>query len=137
MGTWGPDIFDNDKAADWVFDVAKSTDMSLVEATVGKVVTASDEYLNANIAIEALAAIEVVARLKGKWGIKCAHSEAADKWVEENKFDVSSDLIDSCKNAIDRIMGNNSELIDNWQNNAEYYEQWKQGVADLKKRISS
>ncbi len=137
MGTWGPGIFDNDKAADWVFDVAKSTDMSLVESTIGKVLTAADEYLNASIAIEALAAIEVVARLKGKGGDKNAHTEPVDKWVDANKFDVSSSLLNSCKNAIDRIMGNNSELIDNWQNEKEYYEQWKQEVADLKKRISS
>ncbi len=68
MGTWGPGIFDNDKAADWAFELAKNTDMSLIESTVGDVLKEGNKYLNTDIAIKALAAMEVVARLKGKSG---------------------------------------------------------------------
>ena len=137
MGTWGPGIFDNDKAADWALGVAESTDISLVEATIEKALEESNEYLNASIAMEALAAIEVVARLAGNWGERNEHTSPADKWVEANTFEISDSLLDNCKIAIDRIIGSNSELNDNWQGQKDYYAQWKQAVIDLKKRIPS
>jgi len=137
MGDWGPGVFDNDTAADWALRIENSTDMSLIESTIEKVLKVGDEYLPAEIAREAYAAIEVVARLKSKGGDKNAFSEPVDKWVEENKFDISSSLLDSCEIAIDKIVGNNSELNNVWRKNEKYYGQWKQGVIDLKKRISS
>lgn len=65
MGAWDVDTFDNDTACDWAYDLADASDLSLVQQTLEAVLQTGDEYLEMDPACEALAACEVIARLKG------------------------------------------------------------------------
>ena len=68
MGTWAVDAFGNDDAADWAYGLENVKDLSLVEATLDKAIASAGEYLEAPEAAEALAAIEVIARLPALCG---------------------------------------------------------------------
>ncbi|MFZ2958511.1 MAG: DUF4259 domain-containing protein [Candidatus Ozemobacteraceae bacterium] len=58
MGNWGVGNFDNDIACDWVYGLQKTDDLLFIEKTVEFVVNQEHEYLEADPAREALAAIE-------------------------------------------------------------------------------
>src|SRR6185369_8090049 len=80
MGAWGVLAFDNDDANDWAYDVEDTDDLSLVESAFGAVEEAEDN-LEAPDASNALAACEVLARLKGKAGYKNSYTAKVDEWV--------------------------------------------------------
>ncbi len=65
MGTWGVRNFENDDAMDWVSELERSEDVSVIEEALRFVAEGRDEYVEAPEACRALAAAEVVAALKG------------------------------------------------------------------------
>jgi hypothetical protein len=83
MGAWSADTFGNDTACDWSYDLEKATDLSLVQKAFEAVLSVADDDLDSDAACEGLAACEVVARLKGNWGLRNPHTETVDKWVEK------------------------------------------------------
>lgn len=133
MGTWAVGSFDNDDAADWAFGLEEARDLSLVETTVDKAIAAAD-YLEAPDAAEALAAIEVIARLQGNWGERSPYSEPVDNWVEANKLVPSGELLAKALQVLDLIVGENSELNELWQECDEYAD-WVAAVAELRSRV--
>ncbi|MBX7256466.1 MAG: DUF4259 domain-containing protein [Candidatus Hydrogenedentes bacterium] len=136
MGTWGSGIFENDAAADWAFGLEEAEDLSYVENTLDRVIQAGDEYLEAPDAEEGLAAVEVVARLKGKWGIKSPYSEPVDMWVKKMKFKPSPDLVKKAIAVVNRVVVEPSELLEMWTETDEL-DEWKDSVAELKSRVSA
>lgn len=134
MGTWAVDSFGNDDAADWAFGLEEAKDLSLVETTLDKTIVSADEYLEAPDAAEALAAIEVIARLQGNWGTRSPYSEPADNWVEANKLVPTNTLVSKAHRVLDLILGQNSELNELWQESDEYAE-WVASVVELKSRV--
>ena len=134
MGTWSVDAFGNDNAADWAFELAESDDLSLVEVAIDGALAESD-YLDAPDAAIALAAIEVIARLNGNWGDRNAYTEPIDRWVERVTVQLEPELLARARAAIDRILGENSEMLELWQDSDDY-EAWLGSVEDLRSRIS-
>ncbi len=134
MGAWGIGNFDNDTAADWALNLENCNDLSFVEETLQQVLGGEEDFLDADLACEALAAIEVVARLRGNWGERSAYSQPVDTWVEEHKLVVPPLLIDKSIKAIDRILAESSELNELWKETEEY-EAWKGQLISLKKRV--
>ncbi len=61
MGAWGPGSFENDAAADWALECARSADLSLVEAALDNLLAAEADELDASDAEEAVAAAELAA----------------------------------------------------------------------------
>lgn len=133
MGTWSVDAFGNDDAADWAFELAESDDLSLVEAAIDGALAESD-YLDAPDAAIALAAIEVIARLNGNWGDRNAYTEPIDRWVERVTVQLEPELLARARVAIDRILGENSEMVELWQDSDDY-EAWLGSVENLRSRI--
>lgn len=80
-------------------------------------------------------ACEIIARLKGFWGIKNAYSEAIDKWVESSNFLPVKELSKQAIAAIDRILGADSELQELWDEDGKN-ERWHFEMNDLRLRIS-
>src|SRR4051794_18781810 len=68
MGTWGERAFDNDTANDWAYDLDGIEDLSLVETAFHELEEAGDDFLDQDLACNALAACEVLARLRGNFG---------------------------------------------------------------------
>jgi hypothetical protein len=134
MGAWGIGVFDNDTACDWADDLAETDDLSVVEASLEKVLSSGADYLEAPDAEEALAAAEVVARLQGNTGDSDAYTEAIDTWVSEHKLFVSAALAKKTLTALERILLEPSELLELWGESDEF-DAWKTDVENLKSRI--
>lgn len=136
MGAWDTDAFGNDTACDWAYSLEDTGDLVLVESTIDKVLATGSDYLEAPEAEEALAAAEVIARLKGNWGIRTVYTEPVDSWVERTQLKPSSDLARKAHAAIDRILNSPSELLELWEDSEEA-DAWKQSVSELKSRIKA
>jgi hypothetical protein len=134
MGTWDIDAFGNDTACDWGYSLEDTNDLSLVESTIDRVLATGSDYLEVTDAEEALAAVEVIARLQGNWGIRNAYTEPVDAWVESNQLTPSAELVQKAHAAIARIQTSPSELLELWEE-SEMVDEWKQSVLDLRARV--
>ena len=136
MGAWGHGIFDNDTACDWGFSLEESDDLSVVEAALQKVVRTGSAYLEAPESEEALAAVEVVARLQGNFGERNSYTETIDAWVSKHRFEVSPELARTALATIDRILTEPSEIVELWQESGEF-DAWKTSVENLRLRVQT
>jgi hypothetical protein len=136
MGAWGTGIFDNDNACDWAHDLKETSDLSLIESALDKVLKVGAEYLDASEAVEALAAAETVARLKGNWGIRDSYTEIMDKWVETTRLTPPQALIEKALRGIERVLSGPSELLELWGETEEFIA-WEESVKDLRKRLGA
>ena len=132
MGAWSEDAFGNDTACDWAGDFAENPGLDLVKTAIDNVLKAED-YLDSDDACECLAACEVIARLRGNWGLRSAYSDSIDKWVDSTDIVLSEDLINHAKKAIERILGENSELKELWDEDGKN-EKWHSEMSDLSSR---
>jgi hypothetical protein len=64
MGAWGFGSFDNDDAADWIFELEESSGVTALVSAFKAI--KPDRYLEAPECSVALAAAEVVAALRGR-----------------------------------------------------------------------
>ena len=133
MGAWGVLAFDNDDASDWAYGLEEADDLSPVEAALDAVERA-DGYLEAQDASNALAACEVLARLNGRPAYTYAFTETVDQWVAAHPQPPTAALPERAIAAIDRVLGENSELkelrADTDENGA-----WLAAVEDLRRRV--
>jgi hypothetical protein len=130
MGAWGTDTFDNDSAADWAAEFAE--DGALVQLQAAFDAVFDEEYVEVDTGSAALAACEVVARLRGKWGRRNPSTEPVDTWVAGHPQPPPKELVALALRAIDRITAHDSELAELWEGDPE----WKTAVADLRKRVA-
>ena len=114
MGAWSHEPFGNDDACDWAYGLADTNDLSLIELTINRVLEA-DDYIEAPDASEAIAAIEVLAKLLGKGTQKDSYTSEVDVWVGSVSARPNAELLGKAGSAIDLILGNNSELAELWQ----------------------
>ena len=133
MGAWDAGSFDNDTACDWAGGLENTTDLSMVLEALAQVLDDAPDYVEADAGSNAIAACEVIARLKGNWGTKNAYTESVDKWVLTHPQKVPPDLAARAGQALDRILAPQSELEELWEQNPE----WIAAVVDLRKRVSS
>ena len=118
MGAWGELAFENDTAADWVDGLDECEDLALVDAALAAV-EEEEDYLDADLGCEALAACEVLARLNGNFGYQTESTEAVDAWVAAHPdLEVSEELVERAHAVIDRILGKRSELRELWARDA-------------------
>ncbi|MCC6899205.1 MAG: DUF4259 domain-containing protein [Polyangiaceae bacterium] len=135
MGAWDVGTFDNDTASDWAYELHGSEDLGLVESAIEAVLITASDYLDADEACEALAACEVLARLRGRWGDRTPHTEAVDGWVEAHPMSPPEDLLARAVEAIDRILAEASELRELWDESDEG-DKWRATVAELRARLA-
>lgn len=135
MGTRGVLAFDNDDANDWAHGLEDVADLSLVEAAFD-VVVAANQYLEAPDASNALAACEVLARLKGNVGYSNSYTETVDQWVAEHPVEPPDELLTRASRVVERILGDNSELRELW-GESDDNDQWIAAVHELLERLRS
>ncbi|HZE93017.1 MAG TPA: DUF4259 domain-containing protein [Rhizobacter sp.] len=136
MGTWGVDPFGNDDAVDWVYELEEAEDLGPIEAAIDAVLRAGDDDLEASDASVALAASEVLARLRGQPGEENSYTETVDQWVASTQLKPTVELADRAQAAIARILADNSELKELWQEGDEY-DAWLASVDDLRIRLGA
>ena len=134
MGAWGELAFDNDTANDWAYGLEEVNDLSLVESAFDELEEVGDDYLDQDVACNALAACEVIARLQGHPGYENAYTEKVDEWVAAHKIKPSATLIERASAAIDRILGDQSELRELWDE-VDDGNKWRASVEDLRRRL--
>ncbi len=134
MGAWGSGAFENDTACDWTEELTDSgvADLSLVERTLSSAQEVDDDELDADLACEAIAACEVVARLQGRGARAGAHLAELDAWIKSKPVKPSLALIRQAANVLDRVVANSSELAVQWEDSGA----WLSSVQDLRKRVA-
>lgn len=133
MGAWGHLAFDNDAANDWAYGLEDVDDLSLVESALAGVEEVGADYLDQDLACDALAACEVLARLRGEHGYHNAYTEEVDAWVAAHRITPPASLLARARACVDRVLASNSELRDLWAEADD--SDWAAGVADLRRRL--
>ncbi|CDG81457.1 DUF4259 domain-containing protein [Janthinobacterium agaricidamnosum] len=128
MATWSADAFGNDYAMDWAQDLQEYKNLELIETTLDNVIDSHEEILEAPFAAEALAAVDVLLRLLGKPGSEDIAD--IDGWVGRRQQNVTPPLIGKARAALARILSEQSELRQLWQE-SEHYDAWQSAVAAL------
>ena len=135
MGAWSHESFGNDTAADWAYGLAECKDMAYIEDALDAVLSEND-YLDSDIAAEAVAAIEVMAKMLGKGTQADSYTENADIWVASMTEAPSADLRAKAIRAIDRITGEESELAELWSDSDDS-DGWSATMAALRAVMSA
>lgn len=136
MGTWSPSSYGNDDATEWAQGLEVCTDLSLIERTLDEVIDVGNEYLEGPLASQAIAGIEVLARLLGHWGERNSNTEVVDVWVEKVKLTPSAEILIKAEMVLQRILTDPSELLELWRE-SEHLKTWTSSVENLGARVRS
>jgi hypothetical protein len=130
MGTWGTGLFDGDGPLDWVADFCESDAATFLERSLD----VSSDYLDATAGEDALAAASLIAAaLDGD--TSDLPDDLAD-WLEENPEPPVATLITHAVEAVDRVVEDNSELRELWQENPQGYSKWREAILTLRSRLA-
>lgn len=121
MSTWGTGSFENDSAADFLVEVTEDGMVALEEAF--EVILDPDlDYVEVEEGSRAVAAAEIVAA--GVTGDTARVTDAGLRtWVSEQAPEDFQALQDLAVRALDRVLGDDSELQDLWSDSDEL-ESW-------------
>jgi hypothetical protein len=133
MGAFGTDTFENDTAVDWTYEL-EARGWSHVEDTLARALSVGAEHLDADLACEALAAADTVARALGRRGQVDAYTETVDAWVGAQRSRPNASLVARARAAVERVLGPNSELADLWAESDEAAD-WREHVGELRARL--
>lgn len=138
MGTWGLKNFENDGAADFVYDFYEHGN-KMISKAFDKIINPEDKYLDAGDCEEALAGAEIIAAAKGKPSEDLPH-EMKD-WLSKNDalnfkkniFSKKIDLTEKAQICIHKIL-KFSELKELWEETDEFND-WLELQNNLLNRI--
>ena len=134
MGAWSHEPFGNDDANDWAYGLEEVQDLSLIEQAIVQALDVED-YLEAPEGTNAVAAVEVLAKLLGKGTQSDAYTEKVDEWVKSVSIKPSAELLDKAKRVLVRVAGENSELQDLWGEAGS--DEWAASIKALQVAISA
>uniref|UniRef100_UPI003F4DB3B7 DUF4259 domain-containing protein n=1 Tax=Lysobacter firmicutimachus TaxID=1792846 RepID=UPI003F4DB3B7 len=115
MGTWSHEPFGNDTANDWAYGLEENQDFSLVDEALQRVIDTGDEYLDADVAAEAVAAAEVIAKALGRGTQSDVYTEKVDSWLASSAPELEPGLATKAQSALLRVLGQDSELRELWE----------------------
>lgn len=130
MDGWSHDTFDQDDAADWVFDLEESSDLSVIHDALNAATDETEDYLDISIGAPAVAAAEVVASLNGNPATDLPDS--IREWIV-GKSAPDAALNAKARRAISAVLAG-GELKDLWQETDDY-SNWVAHVKDIESRI--
>jgi hypothetical protein len=116
MGNWSHHPFGNDTANDWAYDLEGTKDFHHCARAIQAVLAVGeDDYLDADVAAEAVGAAEVLAKALGHGTQRDAYTEKVEVWLASIVAKPSRQLLDDAQRALARILGPESELRDLWE----------------------
>ncbi len=134
MGAWGTGIYDNDDAADWAHGL-DGGGLDLVRAALQA--TRAESHLEASEGAAALAAADVIARLKSGGGEQSPYAESAMNWVDQHEDDDAwLALLPAARAAVTAIQSESSELRQLWAEDDTALADWLVVVAELEARLT-
>lgn len=135
MGAWSPQPFGNDDACDWVYGLEGQADLTFIELTLQQALAAEDA-LEAPEANAAIAAVEVLAKLRGKGTQHDGYTDPVDDWVATVNLQPNTELLALAAQVLQRVTSADSELNELWQNSDEY-DAWLNSIRALQAAITS
>ena len=132
MGAWGIKTFENDTSLDWLFDLEKSSDLSILKLALNE---ADSDYIEAPEGCNILAVAEIILALSCK--ARPGLPEEAKKWVSENKSLDAGFLNAKAAEAVSKVLSSASELNELWQEAEEDYQAWVKDVTQIKMALLS
>ena len=133
MGDWGYGPFDNDDAADWIYEVEASDGLGAVRTKLTQVLDVEDE-LESPYAYEGLAAAEILAIAIGHGSSAVTRTFSA--WISRlDERPTNVDLALALA-VIDRITGHDSELMNCWIEESTK-DEWLGYVDGMRRRLRS
>lgn len=136
MGTWSHEPFGNDTANDWAYELEGQSDFSLVAQAIQNVLDTGADYLDSDLAVEAVAASEVLAKALGRGTQSDAYTEKVDAWIKAMTNAPSPDLLFKAQQALTRILGPDSELRELWEESDDF-ERWSSSVKALQAALGA
>ena len=85
--------------------------------------------------MEAIAAVEVIAKRLGKGTQSDVYTEKVDQWLETISEQPRDDLLSLAKRVLERIVADDSELKELWLESDEY-ELWLGNIQQLKDALN-
>jgi hypothetical protein len=131
MGATGAKNFENDDAADWVYDLTESNGTGLLAEAFG--VVEKMDFADGPDSCIALAAAEVVAAAKGK-----PSSDLPDEirtWLEDQENLDGFKKLDKRAAKVAKKVQAKSELRDLWEESDDWHN-WQMAVEGLLKRLA-
>jgi hypothetical protein len=132
MGAWDNGVFDNDDAADWMNELAAAHGLEILSNAIYAVVNAAD-YIEAPEGSRFLCTCEVIVAFNGNPSTNLP--DDVRQWVKNHEALDTSMLIPVALQAIDRILGDNSELKQLWEENEQDYPAWQETVLSIKRSL--
>jgi hypothetical protein len=134
MAAWGTGILDNDTAQDFIAAVLDENDLSTVEEAISRVLRSVGDELEAADAEAAIAAVNIIVRILGRDPEEPEDADEVDEWI--TRCEVKSDdvLVEEARKALDRILTEPSELLEQWQESDDY-ETWEGNVRTLQQSL--
>lgn len=133
MGAWGSGSFENDDAADFLSDLLDGEDLVPVRDVLATAL-AADDYLEAQDASQAIAAAEVVAAAAGRPTVAAQRKSKLCEWLARYQPAVDPRLLAHAVQALDRIVGEGSELKELWED-AGTASEWVEAVETVRSKL--
>lgn len=134
MGAWGSGILENDTAQDFIAAVLDENDLSTIEEAIARVLRAAGDYLEAPEAEEAIAAVNLIARILGRDAEEPEDGDEVDAWICRCEVEPDDVLVEDARKALERILTDPSELLEQWQESDDY-ETWERNVRALQQSL--
>lgn len=134
MGAWGTGVYENDDALDWTYELEENGFSAIVGAFAQ---VATGEYLECPEVCGALAAADVVARMRNGDEPESGYAETASSWAAAHRNDDWSALVGPAIAVLDRIARpDDNENYELWTETDDLAE-WLAVIADVKARLGS
>lgn len=131
MGTWGQAPFENDAAGDWDLGFKgadRDAGLVLVHAALSAAAnTPEDEELDSYPGMEAVAAAELVAAIRGLDVDRAGDSELAFDWITSTRPALGRESVRLAVRALERVTATRSELAALWAE--EGVDSWRESIA--------
>ena len=129
MGAWSHEPFGNDTACDWAYGLEQQREFALVTQTIQAVLDNGSDYLESDLACEAIAAVEALAKALGRGTQTDSYTEEVDAWAK-SVGNPPQDLLAKANEALTRIMAPDSELRELWEESDDY-DSWSSSLKAL------
>lgn len=136
MGAWGHGNFENDVAADWVYEIFEPGDHVpyVTKGLEGVAHTPDGADLDADVASTGLAAADVIAAWLGNPGRDANDTVTVWSKAQASKGAPDPALVQMARDVVHRVI-TKSELLELWEDNEDGGADWKATQADLLARL--
>lgn len=137
MGAWDVGSFDNDTAVDWSYGLERTDDLSWVERALDEALAfGPSDSVSTEVGECAVAAADVVARLRGGGGESNGYTQTVDDWVSAHPLRPPAELLGKALAVIRRVSTSPSDLLELWEESGDG-EGWQDALQDLRARLGA